>query len=81
MKKDWLMFEAKPSTRTAATIEAGWAARDRERTTGALDDALVEEIAILGTADECRARVRELAAGGITEKDFDFAARVNRLTG
>ena len=57
----WAGFEE-----TAATIEAGWAARDRERTTGALDDALVDEIAVLGTADECRARVRELAAGGIT---------------
>ena len=27
---------------------------------------LVDEVAILGTADECRERVRELAAGGIT---------------
>ena len=57
----WAGFEE-----AAATIEAGWAARDREKTTGALDDALVDEIAILGTANECRERVRELAAGGIT---------------
>ena len=57
----WAGFEE-----TAAAIEAGWAARDRERTTGALDDALVDEVAILGTADECRTRVRALAAGGIT---------------
>ena len=57
----WAGFEE-----AAAAIEAGWAARDRERTTGALDDALVDEVAILGTADECRTRVRELAAGGVT---------------
>ena len=57
----WAGFED-----AAAAIEAGWAARDRERTTGALDDALVDEIAILGSADECRARVRALAAGGVT---------------
>ena len=57
----WAGFEE-----AAAEIEAGWAARDRERTTGALDDALIDEIAILGTADECRERVRALAAGGIT---------------
>lgn len=50
----------------AATIEAGWAARDRAATTGALSDALVDEIAIIGSADECRERVRELAAGGIS---------------
>lgn len=57
----WAGFEE-----AAAEIEAGWAARDRERTTGALDDALIDEVAILGTADECRERVRALAAGGIT---------------
>ena len=57
----WAGFEE-----AAATIAAGWAARDRARTTGALDDPMVDEIAILGSAEECRERVRALAAGGIT---------------
>jgi len=50
----------------AKEIEEGWAARDRARTTGALDDDLVEEIAIVGTMEECHERIRDYAAGGIT---------------
>lgn len=49
----------------AETITSGWAERDRDKTTGALTDELVDEIAIIGDAEECRERVRELAAGGI----------------
>ena len=49
----------------AAEIAAGWAARDRDRTVGAISDALADEVAIVGTADECRARLREAAAGGV----------------
>ncbi len=49
----------------AATIAEGWAAKDRARTTGAISDALADEIAVVGTADECRARIREAARTGI----------------
>lgn len=49
----------------AGEIAAGWAARDRARTSGALDDALVDEIAVIGSADECRARIAADAAAGI----------------
>lgn len=49
----------------AAEIAAGWAARDRRRTAGALDDALVDQIAVIGSADECRERIAADAAAGI----------------
>ena len=51
--------------RVAAEIAAGWAARDRRRTAGALSDALVDEIAVIGTADECRERIAKDAQAGI----------------
>ncbi len=50
----------------AATIREGWAAKDRARTTGALDDQLVDAIAILGSMEECHDRIREYAEMGIT---------------
>ncbi len=50
----------------ARTIAEGWAAKDRAKTTGALDDALVDDIAILGSMEECHERIRDYAAGGIT---------------
>ncbi len=50
----------------AATIEAGWRERDRDKTTGALTDALIDRIAIFGSAAECQERVRALGQGGIT---------------
>jgi len=56
----WAGFEG-----AAETITEGWAQRDRAKTTGALDDALVDEIAIIGTAEECHERIREAAEGGI----------------
>ena len=49
----------------AATIREGWAAKDRNKTAGALSDALIDEIGIIGTADEVRERIREDAAGGV----------------
>ncbi len=49
----------------AATIAEGWAARDREKTTGAITDQLVDEIAIIGSAAECRERLRWTAETGI----------------
>ena len=50
----------------AALIREGWAQKDRNKTTGALDDKLVDEIAILGTKEECQERIREYAEAGIT---------------
>ena len=50
----------------AKTIAEGWAAKDRAKTTGALDDALVDDIAILGSLEECQDRIREYGEGGIT---------------
>ena len=50
----------------AAEIKEGWAAKDRARTTGAITDELVDQIAILGTAEECHDKIRECAEGGIT---------------
>lgn len=49
----------------AATIAEGWAERDRSKTTGAITDKLAKEIAIIGSAEECRTRLREAAETGI----------------
>ncbi len=49
----------------ASTITEGWAAKDRAKTSGALSDDLIDEIAIIGNEDEIRARVREDAEGGV----------------
>ena len=49
----------------ARTIEEGWAEKNREKTAGALTDALIDEIAIIGTEDEIRARIQADADGGV----------------
>lgn len=49
----------------AAIIREGWAAKDRAKTGGALTDEMIDEIAIIGSADEVRDRLREDAAGGV----------------
>ena len=49
----------------ADVITEGWAAKDRARTTGALSDALIDEIAIIGTEEEIRERVQADADGGV----------------
>lgn len=49
----------------AATITEGWAEKNREKTGGALTDALIDEIAIIGPEDECRERLRFDADGGV----------------
>lgn len=56
----WAGYEAE-----AEEIRLGWAARDRARTTGALSDALIDEIAIIGSAEECRERIRWNAESGV----------------
>jgi len=49
----------------AATITEGWASKNREMTTTALTDELIDEVAIIGTESEIQDRVREDAAGGV----------------
>ena len=49
----------------AQEIQEGWAAKDRTRTTGAFSEALIEEIALIGSAEELRERVRGDAANGV----------------
>jgi probable F420-dependent oxidoreductase len=49
----------------AAGIREGWAAKDRERTAAALPDELVDEIAVIGSPDECRELMRWYADSGI----------------
>ena len=50
----------------AVELAAGWEARDRERTSQAFHDELVESIGIIGTGDEVRSQIRQHAAAGIT---------------
>jgi len=49
----------------AAVIREGWAEKDREKTTNALTDEAIDEIAVIGTAEECRERLRWAAETGI----------------
>ncbi|MFP6836202.1 MAG: LLM class flavin-dependent oxidoreductase [Pseudomonadales bacterium] len=49
----------------AGTITKGWAAKDRAMTAAALSDELIDEIAIIGTEDEVRARIQADADGGV----------------
>ncbi len=50
----------------ADAVREGWATRDRAACYEAMEDALVDEIAISGSAQHCQDRVRELHAAGIT---------------
>ncbi|WP_416898866.1 MAG: LLM class flavin-dependent oxidoreductase [Minwuia sp.] len=49
----------------AAQIAEGWAERDRAKTTGALEDGLIDDIGIIGTADECREKLKWALDTGI----------------
>ena len=49
----------------AAAIREGWAARDREKTAAAMSDDMIDEIAVIGTAEEVRERIRADADSGI----------------
>ena len=57
---DWAGFP-----QAAATIREGWAEKDRAKTTRALDDEIVDQIAIIGSAEECYERIRTYAELGI----------------
>ena len=50
----------------AAEIAAGWADKDRQRTSAALEAQLIDQIAVIGDADTCRAKVQEHIDGGVT---------------
>jgi len=50
----------------ATDISEGFAQRDRARTAAALDEAVLRELAALGSAEECRAMVRRYHEAGIT---------------
>ncbi len=49
----------------ANTITEGWAEKDRAKTGGALTDAMIDEIGIIGTEAEIQARIQEDADGGV----------------
>jgi alkanesulfonate monooxygenase SsuD/methylene tetrahydromethanopterin reductase-like flavin-dependent oxidoreductase (luciferase family) len=50
----------------AAGIRAGWAARDRDRTTAAVSGELAREIVVIGDAGYCRERLAQYAAAGVS---------------
>ena len=56
----WAGYEAE-----AEGVLAGWAARDRELSTGSITDEIIDAVAIIGSAEEVHARVREQTAAGI----------------
>ena len=49
----------------ANTIKEGWAEKNRDKTSSALTDELIHEIAIIGTEGEIRDRIQEDADGGV----------------
>ena len=49
----------------ARAIREAWERGDREAAARAVPDAMVEAVAVVGTADECRARVDEYRAAGL----------------
>ena len=49
----------------AEGVLAGWAARDRELSTSAITDEIIDAVAIIGSAEQVHARVREQTRTGI----------------
>jgi probable F420-dependent oxidoreductase len=49
----------------AAAIREGWAAKDREKTAAAMTDEMIDEIAVIGTAEEVQDRIRTDAHAGV----------------
>ena len=62
----------------AEALSAAWAARDREGTAEAFTDELCDQIAVIGTAEECRDRIRLHAEQGITTSIIAPLARLDR---
>lgn len=52
-------------TEAADNITKGWAAKDRNKTAAAMSDHLIDEIAVIGSADECRERLQADMTTGI----------------
>jgi alkanesulfonate monooxygenase SsuD/methylene tetrahydromethanopterin reductase-like flavin-dependent oxidoreductase (luciferase family) len=50
----------------AREIDAGWRAKDRGRNLAAVTDAMVDQLAVIGPAAHCRARLAAFAAAGVT---------------
>src|ERR1051325_4657178 len=50
----------------ARAIDAAWKAKDRAANVGAVTDDMIDRLAIIGSADYCRARLAEFAAAGVT---------------
>jgi probable F420-dependent oxidoreductase len=57
----WCGFEAE-----AAAVAEAFARGDRAASAAAMTDALIDRIAILGTAARCREQIAEFVAGGVT---------------
>ena len=65
----------------ADTITQGWAEKNRDKTSGALTDEMIDEIGIIGNEEEIQARIQEDADGGVhthiiaplagSQEDFD----------
>ena len=50
----------------ADALTEAWAARDREGTARAFTDEMCDQIGVIGTAEECRERIRRHAEQGVT---------------
>src|SRR6058998_4137403 len=50
----------------ARAVDAAWRAKDRTRNVAAVTDEMVDRLAIIGSAEHCRARLAEFAAAGVT---------------
>jgi len=57
----WCGFAAE-----AQEILAGWQAKDRGRVAAGVTDDMLDRIGIIGSADECRARIEAFRAAGVT---------------
>jgi probable F420-dependent oxidoreductase len=57
----WCGFENE-----ARAIAEAWQARDRARNLAAVPDTMIDRLAIIGSAEHCRERLRAFAAAGIT---------------
>jgi F420-dependent oxidoreductase-like protein len=51
----------------AAEIQRLYLDKQREAATAAVTDAMVDEVSVIGTADECKARLAEYEAAGVDE--------------
>jgi len=50
----------------ARAIDAGWRAKDRTQNLAAVTDEMIDRLAIIGSAEECRAQLARFVAAGVT---------------